>query len=226
MLKALEYISEEEDSVSNVFGGSSSSSSKTIEFFPSLSSLYIGDCPNLKGWWKKDYDNEPDYLLLPPSFPLLSELEIRWCPNLTSMPLFPYLKEKLQLWEVSWEVMNLQQTMKMGERQRTSTPTTVTSTSSSSCFPLSQLQSLDLIEVNDLESLPEEWLRNLTSLQCLEIGNCPKLRSLPQGIRYLTSLQKLIIWNCPHLRERYQGQIGEDWPNIVHVPYVEVYGKK
>ena len=114
MLKALEYISEE-DSVSNVFGGSSFSSSKTIEFFPSLSSLYIGNCPNLKGWWKKDDDNEPDYLLLPPSFPLLSELEIRWCPNLTSMPLFPYLKEKLQLWEVSWEVMNLQQTMKMGE---------------------------------------------------------------------------------------------------------------
>jgi hypothetical protein len=40
-MEALEYISEEEDSVSNVFGGSSSSSSKTIEFFPSLSSLYI-----------------------------------------------------------------------------------------------------------------------------------------------------------------------------------------
>jgi hypothetical protein len=73
-MKALEYISEEEDSVSNVFGGSSSSSSKTIEFFPSLSSLYIG-CPNLKGWWRKDYDNEPDHLLLP-SFPCLLKLEI------------------------------------------------------------------------------------------------------------------------------------------------------
>jgi hypothetical protein len=74
MLEALEYISEEEDSVSNVFGGSSSSSSKTIEFFPSLSSLRIEICPNLKGWWRKDYDNEPDHLLLP-SFPCLSQLE-------------------------------------------------------------------------------------------------------------------------------------------------------
>uniref|UniRef100_A0A2N9IKV1 Uncharacterized protein n=1 Tax=Fagus sylvatica TaxID=28930 RepID=A0A2N9IKV1_FAGSY len=72
-LEALEYISEEEDSVSNVFGGSSSSSSKTIEFFPSLSSLLIRECPNLKGWWRKDYDNEPDHLLLP-SFPCLSQL--------------------------------------------------------------------------------------------------------------------------------------------------------
>jgi adenylate kinase family enzyme len=93
-MEELEYISEEEDSVSNVFGGSSSSSSKTIEFFPSLSSLYIGYCSNLKGWWRKDYDNEPDHLLLP-SFPCLSKLDIKFCPKLTLMPLFPYLKEKL-----------------------------------------------------------------------------------------------------------------------------------
>jgi hypothetical protein len=81
-MKALEYISEEEDSVSNVFGGSSSSSSKTIEFFPSLSSLELRSCPNLKGWWRKDYDNESDHLLLP-SFPCLSQLEIVLCPKLT-----------------------------------------------------------------------------------------------------------------------------------------------
>uniref|UniRef100_A0A2N9EL20 R13L1/DRL21-like LRR repeat region domain-containing protein n=1 Tax=Fagus sylvatica TaxID=28930 RepID=A0A2N9EL20_FAGSY len=82
-MKALEYISEEEDSVSNVFGGSSSSSSKTIEFFPSLSSLYIGNCPNLKGWWKKDDDNEPDLSVTTTFVSLcLSELEIRWCPKL------------------------------------------------------------------------------------------------------------------------------------------------
>uniref|UniRef100_A0A2N9H901 Uncharacterized protein n=1 Tax=Fagus sylvatica TaxID=28930 RepID=A0A2N9H901_FAGSY len=114
------------------------------------------------GWWRKDYDNEPDHLLLP-SFPCLSQLEIGNCPKLTSMPPFPYIKESLKLSFTSSKV--LQQTMKMGTRQRASTATT--STSSSSCFPLSQLQSLELIEVNDLESLPEEWLGNLTSLQRL-----------------------------------------------------------
>jgi hypothetical protein len=192
-MKALEYISEEEDSVSNVFGGSSSSSSKPIEFFPSLSSLDIRNCPNLKGWWRKDYDNEPDHLLLP-SFPCLSQLEIGNCPKLTSMPPFPYIKESLKLSFTSSKV--LQQTMKMGTRQRASTATT--STSSSSCFPLSQLQSLELTEVNDLESLPEEWLGNLTSLQ------------------------RLVIRGCPILGQRCQRQTGEDWPNIAHVPYVEV----
>uniref|UniRef100_A0A2N9HI61 Uncharacterized protein n=2 Tax=Fagus sylvatica TaxID=28930 RepID=A0A2N9HI61_FAGSY len=164
-LEALEYISEEEDSVSNVFGGSSSSSSKTIEFFPSLSSLYI-------------------------------------CSKV------------------------LQQTMKMGTRQRASTATTSTSTSSSSCFPLSQLQSLELWDVTELEFLPEEWLGNLTSLQHLVIGNCPNLTSLPQGIRNLKSLHRLEIRRCPILGQRCQRQTGEDWPNIAHVPYVEVDGKK
>ena len=152
-----------------------------------------------------------------PSFPCLSKLQIYYCPELTSMPPFPYLKESLELNRTSSKV--LQQTMKMGTRQRATT-----STSSSSCFPLSQLQYLRLWDVNDLESLPEEWLGNLTSLQRLQIRGCPNLTSLPQGIRNLTSLQKLIIWNCPHLRERYQGQIGEDWPNIAHVPYVNVDG--
>jgi Leucine-rich repeat (LRR) protein len=216
-MEALEYISEEEDSVSNVFGGRySSSSSKTIEFFPSLFSLVIWKCPNLKGWWRKDYDNEPDHLLLP-SFPCLSKLDIVNCPKLTSMPLFPYLKESLILWETSSKV--LQQTMKMGTRQRATT-----STSSSSWFPLSQLQYLRLWDVNDLESLPEEWLGNLTSIQRLQIRGCPNLTSLPQGIRNLTSLQHLTIINCPHLWERCQRQIGEDWPNIAHVPYVNVDG--
>ena len=105
-MEAIEYISEE-DIVSNVFGGSSSSKTP---FFPFLSSLIIVLCPNMKGWWRKDDDNEPDHLL---SFPSLSKLDIQWCPNLTSMPLFPYLKEALRLWNVSSKVLNLKQTMKM-----------------------------------------------------------------------------------------------------------------
>jgi hypothetical protein len=139
------------------------------------------------------------------------------------MPPFPYLKESLNYLETSSKV--LQQTMKMGTRQRASTATTSTSTSSSSCFPLSQLQSLSL-DVTDLESLPEEWLGNLTSLQRLQIWDCPNLTSLPQGIRNLTSLHGLIIRDCPILGQRCQRQTGEDWPNIAHVPYVEVDGVK
>ena len=68
------------------------------------------------------------------------------------MPPFPYLKEVLSLMGRSWKV--LEQTVKM----RMGVATT------SIYFPLSQLQRLQLERINDLESLPEEGLRNLVSL--------------------------------------------------------------
>ncbi|KAM4082041.1 hypothetical protein ACJW30_11G138900 [Castanea mollissima] len=115
----------------------------------------------------------------------------------------------------------------------------------STYFPLSQLQHIRLFQMNDIESLPEEWLRNLvslrelsisfcdglsslhwigilTSLQSLGIERCPNLTSLPQEIRNLTSLKELTIYDCPLLGQRCKRQIGEDWPIIAHVPCVLV----
>ncbi|XP_065632629.1 putative disease resistance protein RGA4 isoform X2 [Quercus suber] len=232
-LEYIEYIWIDEESVSNVLGASSSSSSKT-PFFPSLSSLKLVDCPKLKGWWRNSNDdNEPHHLLLPSFPPSLSELHISNCPNLTYMPPFPYFKKPLNLWRCSWKV--LEQTMKMGA-----------ATTSTYFPPLSQLQELLLEKMNDFESLPEEWLRNLvslrqlsirwcdglvslpwigslTSLQSLEIQSCHNLTSLPQEIRNLASLKSLSISRCPLLGQRCKRQIGEDWPFIAHVPLVEVY---
>ena len=118
----------------------------------------------------------------------------------------------------------------------------------STYLPLSQLQILGLSRMNDFESLPEEWLRNLvslrqlsiewcdelvslpwigtlTSLQTLDIMGCPNLTSLPQEIRNLTSLKELRIRRCPLLGQRCKRQIGEDWPFIAHVPFVRVDGQ-
>ncbi|XP_050284562.1 putative disease resistance protein RGA1 isoform X2 [Quercus robur] len=240
-MEALEYIWIDEDSVRNVLGASSSSSSSKTPFFPSLSSLYIAHCPNLEGWWRNsdddDDDNEPHHLLLPSFPPSLSELTIIGCPNLTSMPPFPYLKERLELSGCSSKVMEQTMKMKMG------------AATTSTYFPLSQLQVLELEKINDFESLPEEGLRNLislrqldiescdglsslhwigslTSLQTLAIVGCQNLTSLPQEIRNLTSLKELTIWGCPLLGQRCKRQIGEDWPFIAHVPRVYVDGKK
>ncbi|XP_023926758.1 putative disease resistance protein RGA3 [Quercus suber] len=76
----------------------------TLSFFPSLKSLYIGNCPNLKGWWRSasmtDHQQHQHNRSLP-SFPCLSDFWIVNCPNMTSMPLFPYLEEDLNLSNVS-----------------------------------------------------------------------------------------------------------------------------
>ena len=98
----------------------------------------------------------------------------------------------------------------------------------STYFPLSQIEVLGIYQINDLKSLPEERLQNLISLrelyikrfdglgslhwigilkslQSLNIWECPKLMSLPQGIRNLTSLYELGIDNCPNLMSIPQG---------------------
>ncbi|XP_034899579.1 putative disease resistance protein RGA4 [Populus alba] len=219
-------------------------------FFPSLKRLYIESCFRLKGWWKRwsrdemndDSDEstiEEGLIML--SFPRLSSLSIGVCPNLTSMPLFPTLDEDLYLDGTS--SMPLQQTMKM------------TSPVSSSSFfrPLSKLKSLYMHSIDDMESLPEVGLQNLSSLQWLSIMACSRLKSLPlpdqgmhslqkleftfcqelkslsesesQGtIPYLPSLQELIIIGCSGRTTRWGKKREEEWPNIKHIPYIVIDG--
>ena len=42
----------------------------------------------------------------------------------------------------------------------------------------------------------------------------------------LTSLKEKYIAGCPLLGQRCKRQIGEDWPFIAHVPYVQVDGQE
>jgi hypothetical protein len=163
-------------------------------FFPSLKRLDIFDCPRLKGWWKKSRDemnddnDEPIKETL--CFPRLSSLSIYDCPNLTSMPLFPTLDEDLQLAFSS--SMPLQQTMKM--------TSPVSSSSSSITRPLSKLKRLYVLSIDDMESLPEVGLQNLSSLQSLRIIGCERLKSLPLPGQGMHSLQRLHISNCRELK--------------------------
>jgi Leucine-rich repeat (LRR) protein len=192
-MNAMEYISDSGDS--NEFSSS---------FFPSLEIINLYFCNNLKGWWRRrdssvevnsDSDNSIENTENPllPSFPCLLQLRIEYCP-ISSMPTFPHLVE-LTLESTSLKPLQQTMMMNMGAAQ---SPTS-TAKASSSSTPLSKLKSLSLDSIEDLETLPEEGLKKLTSLKSLSIWKCNRLNSLSSGIQHLAALQDLKLYDCPEL---------------------------
>ncbi|KAG4123570.1 hypothetical protein ERO13_D11G334001v2 [Gossypium hirsutum] len=166
-------------------------------FFPSLKSLCLENCPNMKSWWRKssiDDDNEDDTTVIGTStmaFPCLSSLEIVNCP-LTSMPLYPSLDDDLRL--VKTSSRPLKQTMKMNI-------TSTTPSSSTSSLPLSKLKSFHVHKIEGLDThMLDEYLKHFTGLKKLTIGDCKELVSLPLWLQHLVQLKRLEIWNCSGLR--------------------------
>ena len=185
-MHGLEYISDWE--ITEEISASST-------FFPSLESLNLLICPNLKGWWRRDtvgvatssHQYQPHVSL--PSFPRLLQFEICYCEDLTCMPLFPNLEEKLRLTFSSCNPLQLTMNMKA----ISSVPS-----ASNSSPSLSKLKFLSLSEIEDIEFLPEQWLQNLASLKKLEIKGCDRLKSLSLSLsmQHLTSLKTLSINGC------------------------------
>lgn len=186
-LSALEYISDSEE-----FSNSS--------FLSSLEELKIKYCPNLKGWKQRgdsiDDDNSTEIATtttatagnhIPPSFSRLSKLCIRACPQLVSMPLFPFL-ENLELYYCSFKP--LEQTTRIAAAEATVVASASSSTHATSSFtPLSKLKSMEIGRME--EPLPEECMQNLISLDHLWIYECRG--PLLQGMRHLTALKQLEI---------------------------------
>lgn len=210
-MSALEYVSAGD----NILFSSTSYSSTSTAFFPSLETLTLNDLPNLKEWWKMDAifgdsavetpvakHHEQHQLHKPlPSFPHLSKLSICACPKLNSMPRFPNLEELVlqnaTLKPLVETVMMIDMAGPDSPKKALTTSTFSSSTLGSSSFsPLADLKSLSISRMDDLEYLPKEWLQNLTSLKKLGILFCPRLKSLPPVLQYLSSLEHLQIENC------------------------------
>ncbi|KAL4378514.1 hypothetical protein GQ457_02G040840 [Hibiscus cannabinus] len=162
-------------------------------FFPSLTSLTLVECPNMKSWWKRpvdnDKDDDKDRTFIGGStmaFPCLSRLWIENCP-LTSMPLYPSLDVDLRLANTSSRP--LKHTIQM------SATSIAPSTSS---LPLSKLKRFHVNNVEELATL-DEYLQNLTSLEHLAVVSCHWLKSLPWWLQQLASLKTLTIRNCKEL---------------------------
>ena len=89
----------------------------------------------------------------------------------------------------------------------------------------SSLNYLYIDDCQNLKTLPE-WIKNLTSLRKLEILRCPQLISLPEEMHHLTALKELKVGLCPDLSQRFQPEIGDDWPKIAHVQEIFLNGIK
>ncbi|KAJ9174838.1 hypothetical protein P3X46_013439 [Hevea brasiliensis] len=169
-------------------------------FFPSLKHLLLRNCPNLKGWQRCNRDNRSAAELLP--FPCLSDLEIHSCRNLTSIPPLPCL-EKLRLEKAS--MRSLEQILKL--------TISVSGSSSSASHPsslspaVSQLKSLTIWEIEDLEFPPVELLPSFTSLQEVSIFDCSRLSTTAsedendnnEQWKCLQSLRTLSLVGIPEL---------------------------
>ncbi|KAK7304058.1 hypothetical protein RJT34_15066 [Clitoria ternatea] len=86
-------------------------------------------------------------------------------------------------------------------------------------FP--SLATLVLYGFEYMEALDCDGLLHLTSLIALQIGNCPKLKSV-KGERLPSSLLKLEIYATPFLEELCNEKHPHIWSKISHIPSIRV----
>nr|XP_023917114.1 putative disease resistance protein RGA1 [Quercus suber] len=163
---------------------------------PPLESLYIWNCPNLKGWWERssnsieededDADNYGEISMITaknhslPSLSRLSYLDISGCPKLSSMPLFPYV-EKLYLHNSN--LRPLERTVSMGMISTASqeNPTATESTSSAHSYssstlatsftPLSKFKYLNIVMIEGSDGHVLQSIQHLTALEEFSLSN-------------------------------------------------------
>ncbi|KAL4338844.1 hypothetical protein AHAS_Ahas12G0250800 [Arachis hypogaea] len=156
--------------------------------FPILKSLSIEDCPVLSGD-------------LPAHLPALEELDIRECPEMDCFGeecLPPSLTtllirrcQKLESWITS-KGLQSEGLTHLSLRQWNE----VKSFPREGCLPAS-LRSLQLSKFSNLETLDYKGLLQLTSLQQLTIGFCPKLENITQQNLPASILKLIIKGECP-----------------------------
>ncbi|XP_022770121.1 putative disease resistance RPP13-like protein 1 [Durio zibethinus] len=182
---------------------------------PNLRKLDIGTCANLKSL--------PDQML---NLTSLQYLTICDCPCLVSFPrggLPPNLLS-LEIWDCKelkepvskW---NLHALTSLRDFSIAGGPEMV-SFPDEKCLLPTTIVSIYIARLHNLESL-SVGLQNLSSLEELEVVECPKLRRLPrEGLP--ETLGRLCIRNCSLLENQCSRDKGEYWHFISRIPCVEI----
>ncbi|XP_077215843.1 uncharacterized protein LOC143850482 [Tasmannia lanceolata] len=195
-----------------------------------LTFLWIYDCPHLKSLCKGMRNNltSLEALLIHncpqleslPNIIGLHSMTIRKCPLMQQFPegmleMFTYLS--VDNVEIFSKNLTSLQTLYISECSQLEF-------SPSMLLPPT-LKALVFSSCDNLKALPKGMLKNLTSLQALAIGQCPQLLSLPEeGLP--TTLQELYIEDCPEVEKQCQKDGGQYWPNISHIPKIEINGSR
>jgi hypothetical protein len=186
---------------------------------PSLTSLDISDCKNLKSLPEKMH-----ILLLS-----LESLYIRNCPEVESFPegglpsklnsISINVCEKLIASRMGWGLQNLPILKLFSIDGRNED---LESFPEAQLLPTS-LTSLSISRFPNLKSLDKEGLQHLIALEQLDIELCPKLKFMPEGLP--ASLSILKIWFCPLLKKEWQSKKGKEWRKIAHVEQIWIDGQ-
>jgi hypothetical protein len=164
----------------------------------SLESLELKGLPKLRGWWR------------------MREAATTEREQHHHLPLFPPFPCLSDLKIRKCPMLSLMPVVAQGSE---------TAHSPSSPFlDLSKLKYFFLEKLEQLESLPEEWLQNLTSLKRLDIRKCCKLRIFMSPLfQHLTALEDLVIYGCRELISN-ENEEGTQWlgPTTLRHLHIEV----
>ncbi|KAM1099045.1 hypothetical protein ACFX15_005429 [Malus domestica] len=138
-------------------------------------------------------------------------------PNLTSLGIWK-VKSCKSLWELEWGLHRLTSLRLINGKDPDMVSFPPDMVRMETLFPKS-LTNLSIDGFPNLKKLSSKGFQFLTSLQSLELFNCPKLASIPEeGLP--PSLEELMIYGCPVLKERCQP--GKGWHKISHIPYIRI----
>ncbi|KAG6679367.1 hypothetical protein I3842_14G127300 [Carya illinoinensis] len=86
---------------------------------------------------------------------------------------------------------------------------------------ISTLLHLSISVIPTITSLDNLGIQHLTSLEQMEIHDCPNLKFVPKD-GFPASISTLAIFRCPLLEKQLQNKKGKQWRKVAHIPSIRI----